>query len=110
MLGQTYRHFEVVVCDDSSSDGSCALIQGHVARPRNPPSPRGERRGNSALERLSEPLAPVVDRQARDSLLFCFQYRTNLALVVNDLQPLGPLHVSRLSLTVLAYRLTVHSR
>ena len=31
-LGQTYRHFEVVVCDDSSSDGSCALIQGYVTR------------------------------------------------------------------------------
>jgi hypothetical protein len=28
MLGQAYRHFEVVVCDDSSSEGPCELIQG----------------------------------------------------------------------------------
>jgi glycosyltransferase involved in cell wall biosynthesis len=32
MLGQTYRHFEVVMCDDSLSDDPCARIQGYVTR------------------------------------------------------------------------------
>ena len=31
-LGQTYRHFEVVVRDDSSFDNSCAAIQVYVTR------------------------------------------------------------------------------
>jgi hypothetical protein len=57
MLGQTYRRFEVVVCDDGSSDDRCAVIEGYVTRDQGIRLLRKESGGvRSALEHLWTPV------------------------------------------------------
>ena len=32
MLCQTYPHFEVIICDDGSTDNSCEIVEGYIQR------------------------------------------------------------------------------
>jgi glycosyltransferase involved in cell wall biosynthesis len=34
MIAQSYPHFELIVCDDGSSDDSCAVVERYVKRDR----------------------------------------------------------------------------
>jgi hypothetical protein len=50
VLEQTYKHFELIICDDGSSDESCAIVQSYAQRdPRIRLLRQGNRGATSAL-------------------------------------------------------------